>query len=453
MDAMGWLMGPWSARAGAARPRRPRARARRAPLSRHRWRDTAGSVGARAALERGPQARGRPAAHARRVRRAALPRARHADRQAGAVAPEGRGGARGRPEGFGALPRTEADQADGQLAAAMQRIGELSMEVELLRARIARPGPLARRRSRRWPRRPPRPPAIATVSRASAASGRSPDPRSVRHARSRLTAPSPPRARRAVGRSLPSPTRTCRRPFGPTSLARPGPARGIARCGPDCGRWMDGIRVSRKRVLRLMREHALLSPHRSQPRPAAAHERQIITAAPNVMWAIDATQVTTVEDGKVWLFGVVEHWNAEMLGWHVAKHGTRYEAIQALGMAVRQRFGGLDAGAARGRALRHDHGSNFMADVFQKQIGFWGVAPSYAFVAEPETNGCLERLFRTLKEQIVHGRIFQTIEEVRDAVHAFVARYNAEWLIEENGHRSPAGMREAWQEVTFRRAA
>jgi putative transposase len=218
-------------------------------------------------------------------------------------------------------------------------------------------------------------------------------------------------------------------------------------------RAMDGIRVSRKRVLRLMREHALLSPHRSQPRPAAAHERQIITAAPNVMWAIDATQVATVEDGKVWLFGVVEHWNAEMLGWHVAKHGTRYEAIQALGMAVRQQFGGLDAGAARGLALRHDHGSNFMADVFQKQIGFWGMAPSYAFVAEPETNGCIERLFRTLKEQAIHGRIFQTIDDVRGAVRAFVARYNTEWLVEKNGYRSPADIRATWQEQTLRRAA
>jgi transposase len=48
----------------------------------------------------------------------------------------------------GALKEREADPADGQLAAAMQRIGELSMEVELLRARIDRPGPLARRRSR-----------------------------------------------------------------------------------------------------------------------------------------------------------------------------------------------------------------------------------------------------------------------------------------------------------------
>jgi transposase len=48
----------------------------------------------------------------------------------------------------GALKEREVDPAEGQLAAAMQRIGELSMENELLRARIGRPGPLARRRSR-----------------------------------------------------------------------------------------------------------------------------------------------------------------------------------------------------------------------------------------------------------------------------------------------------------------
>lgn len=47
-----------------------------------------------------------------------------------------------------ALKEREADPATGELAAAMQRIGELSMENELLRLRIERPGPLARRRSR-----------------------------------------------------------------------------------------------------------------------------------------------------------------------------------------------------------------------------------------------------------------------------------------------------------------
>ena len=48
----------------------------------------------------------------------------------------------------GALKEREGDPADGQLAAAMQRIGELTMENELLRAKMERPSPLARRRSR-----------------------------------------------------------------------------------------------------------------------------------------------------------------------------------------------------------------------------------------------------------------------------------------------------------------
>ena len=48
----------------------------------------------------------------------------------------------------GALKEREAEAASTELAAAMQRIGELSMENELLRAKMERPGPLARRRSR-----------------------------------------------------------------------------------------------------------------------------------------------------------------------------------------------------------------------------------------------------------------------------------------------------------------
>ena len=48
----------------------------------------------------------------------------------------------------GALKERETDAATGELATAMQRIGELSMEVELLRSRIERPGPLVCRRSR-----------------------------------------------------------------------------------------------------------------------------------------------------------------------------------------------------------------------------------------------------------------------------------------------------------------
>ena len=122
-------------------------------------------------------------------------------------------------------------------------------------------------------------------------------------------------------------------------------------------------------------------------------------------------------------------------------------------MAVRRAFGHLSPGAARGMALRHDHGSNFMAEHFQKQIRFWGMTPSYAFVGEPQTNGVIERFFRTFKGQVVHSRIYQTIDAVRDAVRTFVARYNAEWLIEKNGHASPNHARATWNQAMLSAAA
>ena len=109
----------------------------------------------------------------------------------------------------GAMKEREADPADGQLAAALQRIGELSMEVELLRAKMERPGPLARRRSRWWQARPPRPLAAATGPPASAASGRWPGPRSTPCVRQARTMPGPGRARRAAAQGQPSPIRIC----------------------------------------------------------------------------------------------------------------------------------------------------------------------------------------------------------------------------------------------------
>ena len=97
-------------------------------------------------------------------------------------------------------------------------------------------------------------------------------------------------------------------------------------------RVIDGIRVSRTRVLRIMGENSLLSPHRRPPRPANDHDGSITTEAPNVMWGADGAVIPTVEDGNVTLFIVAEHWNAEGLGWHVAKHGNRYAAAEALAL-------------------------------------------------------------------------------------------------------------------------
>ena len=164
------------------------------------------------------------------------------------------------------------------------------------------------------------------------------------------------------------------------------------------------IRVARKRVLRLMRENNLLSPHRCRRRGGNPHDGEIITHAPNLMWGTDGVRVFTVDDGWGWIFTAVEHWNAECVGWHVCKRGDRFAALQPISMGLAGLYGSTAAGAARGLALRMDHGSQYLSDHFTNQIKFWGIQPSYAFVAEPQTNGVAERFNRTLKEQIIHDR-------------------------------------------------
>ncbi|TAJ17646.1 MAG: IS3 family transposase [Dehalococcoidia bacterium] len=207
------------------------------------------------------------------------------------------------------------------------------------------------------------------------------------------------------------------------------------------------IRVSLKRVLRIMRENHLLSPNRVPQGEPETHDGRITTDAPNVMWGIDGARILTLDDGWVWAFPVVDHWNAQCMGWQVCKPGSAFEAAQALGMALSAEYGSVGRDAARGVLLRMDHGCQFTSDHFQQQIRFWGIGASFAFVAQPETNGVAERFIRTLKEQAIYGRQFRNIEEVRVAIRTFVTHYNASWLVEKRGYLSPAQARAQWRLV------
>ena len=89
---------------------------------------------------------------------------------------------------------------------------------------------------------------------------------------------------------------------------------------------VHGVRMSRKRVLRLMREHSLSSPNRQPRGESKRHEGTLVTDAPDRMWATDGATVETEDDGKVWVFVAVDHVHGECVGFHVAKHGTRFAA-------------------------------------------------------------------------------------------------------------------------------
>ena len=142
-------------------------------------------------------------------------------------------------------------------------------------------------------------------------------------------------------------------------------------------------------------------------------------------------------------------------------HAARLEAMEPLRQAIcrqgrkirlRRRRGPEDRagrhgfvafadGVAAGTRLRHDHGSRFVADDFRREVDFLGLARSPTFVREPEGHGCVERCIRVLEENLLWLGRFDTVEDLRRALHTFKDAYNRGWILQRHGNRTPAQVR------------
>ena len=203
-----------------------------------------------------------------------------------------------------------------------------------------------------------------------------------------------------------------------------------------------GLAVGGKRVLRLMRTHRLLAPRQlGPPNGNPAHDGTIIPTQPDEMWGTDATRFYTEADGWCWFFGAIDHHLDEVVGWHVAKLGDRWAALEPLRQGVRHAFGAFGKDVARGLAVRCDWGPQYIADAWINEVKWLGLSISPSYVGEPECNGVMERWIRTLKEQCIYLHRFQSLAEAERIIGEFIARYNAEWLIERLGYRTPAQAR------------
>ena len=208
-------------------------------------------------------------------------------------------------------------------------------------------------------------------------------------------------------------------------------------------RW--SARQKRKeRIRRLMREHGLQAPHRVGPeRGPRVHDGTIIPAAPNRMWGTDATQAWTRRDGTATVFVAIDHFVGDVVGIPAARPGTRFEALEPIYQGLREQFGPLAEGIAEGLSLRHDHGPQYMSHHFQGEIAFLGIESSLSFVRAPEGYGVAERFIRTLKEQLLWVRIFDTVEELRQALLEFKERFNRHWILQRHQYATPEQVRVA----------
>jgi transposase InsO family protein len=124
--------------------------------------------------------------------------------------------------------------------------------------------------------------------------------------------------------------------------------------------------------------------------------------------------------------------------WHVAKIGDRWAALEPIRAGARLAFGAFAKDVARGLTVRSDWGPQYIADAFGNELAWLGITHSHSFVREPQCNGVIERFIRTLKEQCLWLHRFESLEEAREIIGAFIERYNHQWLIERLDHRTPA---------------
>lgn len=123
------------------------------------------------------------------------------------------------------------------------------------------------------------------------------------------------------------------------------------------------------------------------------------------------TATRTLEEGNAAIFFAIDHCSLELLGIHAAKQDTRSEALEPIRQGVPHRFGVFGQAVARGLTVRHDHGSQFLADDFQQEIAFLGIKDPASYVREPQGNGIAERFVRILKENLLCIRTFETVAD------------------------------------------
>lgn len=206
-----------------------------------------------------------------------------------------------------------------------------------------------------------------------------------------------------------------------------------------------GIRVGRNRVLRLMRDNRLLVPSREcHAHGDRTHSGTIRADRPNELWGTDATQFWTEENGWCWFFGAIDHYTDEIVGWHVAKKGDRWAALEPIRQGIQRHVGTYVSKIALGLGLRHDWGPQYTANQFRAELKWLGIQSSPSFVGEPECNGLIKRFNRTLKEECLYLHRFKSLEEARTVIAKFIETYNTQWMLQRYDYKTPVQVRAAF---------
>ncbi|WP_095989804.1 IS3 family transposase [Cystobacter fuscus] len=203
-----------------------------------------------------------------------------------------------------------------------------------------------------------------------------------------------------------------------------------------------GQRVSRKRVVRLMRAQGLAARRRRRyvtttdsrhRRPVAPNvlARDFSPAQPNTSWVTDITYVDTRE-GWLYLAVVLDLFSRKVVGWSMSDTIDRHLVLGALDMALKSRQ------PPRGLVHHSDRGSQYAREEYQQALAARGMECSMSRKGNCWDNAVVESFFSTLKQELVYTTDFTTHQQARLALFEYIeVFYNRQRRHSTLGYVSP----------------
>jgi putative transposase len=204
-----------------------------------------------------------------------------------------------------------------------------------------------------------------------------------------------------------------------------------------------GVRTSRKRVARLMRQARLSGmvcrrkgrTTVSVPGIATAPDlvrRDFAPSEPNRLWVADLSEIATWE-GKLYLAVVVDCFSRRCVGWAMADHMRTELVVEALEMALWRRRPDV------GLVHHSDRGGQYVSLIFGHTARAAGIDISMGAKGCALDNAVCESFFATLKKELTRRRSWPTRRELESAVFAWIEGwYNRRRLHSTLGYLSPA---------------
>jgi putative transposase len=200
-----------------------------------------------------------------------------------------------------------------------------------------------------------------------------------------------------------------------------------------------GRAVTRKRVLRVMREQRLIQRRRSVPRRRRPGFFEV--TRPAELWHMDMSAVWVAEHGWVYLNAIIDCCTREIVGWELSLRCRAKEAIAVIERAVAEQ--GI---APATLTLGTDNGSAFTARATRAVLSGLGVAHRRGGYRDPESQAFIESWFSKLKERCVWRHEFETLDQAREVIAAYIDRYHDRPHSGLN-YKTPREVRATWDDA------